>query len=86
MEKYISQIAALPVSARVERLKEEMLAEPRFVSIEQARIITRVYQQTDVYKRQVSASSVQQLPFSIITVSPWPTSLAASRAILRFSS
>ena len=41
MEKYISQIAALPVSARVERLKEEMLAEPRFVSIEQARIITR---------------------------------------------
>ena len=47
MEKYISQIAALPVSARVERLKEEMLAEPRFVSIEQARIITRVYQQTE---------------------------------------
>ena len=47
MEKYISQIAALPVSARVERLKAEMLAEPRFVSIEQARIITRVYQQTE---------------------------------------
>ena len=29
MEKYISQIAALPASARVERLKAEMLAEPR---------------------------------------------------------
>ena len=47
MKKYITEIAALPATARIERLKEEMLAEPRYVSIEQARIVTRVYQQTE---------------------------------------
>lgn len=38
-------IDTLPSTARINRLKETMLAEPRFVSIEQARIITRVYRE-----------------------------------------
>ena len=45
--EYISQIAALPYPKRIETLKKKMLAEPRYVSIEQARIVTEAYQQTE---------------------------------------
>lgn len=34
-------------TARISRLKEKMMAEPRFVSIEQALIITRTYQENE---------------------------------------
>ena len=37
-------IDGLAMAPRIGRLKDAMLAEPRYVSIEQARIITRVYQ------------------------------------------
>ncbi|WP_294153307.1 formate C-acetyltransferase/glycerol dehydratase family glycyl radical enzyme [uncultured Selenomonas sp.] len=38
-------IDELPMPERIGRLRDAMLAEPRFVSIEQARIVTRVYQE-----------------------------------------
>ncbi|WP_294150936.1 pyruvate formate lyase family protein [uncultured Selenomonas sp.] len=38
-------IDQLPMPERIGRLRDAMLAEPRFVSIEQARIVTRVYQE-----------------------------------------
>ncbi|WP_290140417.1 formate C-acetyltransferase/glycerol dehydratase family glycyl radical enzyme [uncultured Dubosiella sp.] len=36
-----------PLDSRIEVLKEKMLSAPRFASIEQARIITRVYQENE---------------------------------------
>ena len=43
----IEQISKLTCSERIARLKEEMLEEPRFASIEQARIVTESYQETE---------------------------------------
>lgn len=43
----ISAISQLPQSDRVKALKERMLAEPRYASIEQARIVTKSYRQTE---------------------------------------
>lgn len=36
-----------PLDSRIEVLKEKMLSAPRFASIEQARIITRIYQENE---------------------------------------
>lgn len=47
MNSYIQEIAAIGKFAHIEALKEKMLAEPRYASIEQARIITRVYRATE---------------------------------------
>lgn len=47
------RIDTLESTARVRRLKEAMLAEPRYVSIEQARIITRVYREHPDDPRQL---------------------------------
>ena len=71
MNAYIPQIAALPVSARVERLKAEMLSEPRYVSIEQARIITRVYRQTEgeppcIRRARALKASLEEMPIRIL--------------------
>lgn len=41
----VKAIDQLPMPERIGKLRDEMLAEPRYVSIEQARIITRVYQE-----------------------------------------
>ena len=38
-------IGALPMSERIAVLKKEMLDEPRYATIEQARIITKSYRQ-----------------------------------------
>jgi pyruvate formate-lyase/glycerol dehydratase family glycyl radical enzyme len=43
----IEEIAALKQPDRIKVLKEEMLREPRYASIEQARIVTRSYRQTE---------------------------------------
>lgn len=43
----IDRIEHLPLSQRIVHLKEEMLAEPRFATIEQARIVTESYQATE---------------------------------------
>ena len=37
----------LEQTPRITLLKEKMLNEPRYVSIEQARIITRIYQENE---------------------------------------
>lgn len=47
MREYVAEIRRLPLSGRAEALKRSLLAEPRFLSIEQARIITRVYRETE---------------------------------------
>ncbi len=47
MNIHYQAIAALPKSPRIEFLKKKMLDEPRYVSIEQARIITEVYKATE---------------------------------------
>jgi formate C-acetyltransferase len=47
MREYVAVIERLALGAHIERLKHSMLAEPRFVSIEQARIITRVNRETE---------------------------------------
>jgi pyruvate formate-lyase/glycerol dehydratase family glycyl radical enzyme len=41
---YISQIQSLNATDRIQRLKDKMLAEPRYLSLEQARLITQSYQ------------------------------------------
>ena len=43
----IEQIRQLPGTDRVARLKEQMLSEPRYASIEQAQIVTESYQRTE---------------------------------------
>ena len=35
------------ISIRIQTLKDKMLSSPRYASIEQARIITRVYQENE---------------------------------------
>lgn len=40
-------IGALPMSERIAVLKKEMLDESRYATIEQARIITKSYRQTE---------------------------------------
>ena len=47
MNTLYQSIMELPKSPRIEKLKKEMLDEPRYVSIEQARIITEVYKATE---------------------------------------
>ena len=37
-------VEELKMTARIGRLKERMLSEPRYASIEQAKIITKTYQ------------------------------------------
>ncbi len=43
----IEEISKLPCSQRIVQLKEEMLEEPRFASIEQACIVTKSYKETE---------------------------------------
>lgn len=47
MTTLYEEIGKLPKSMRTEALKKKMLDEPRYVSIEQARIITEVYKATE---------------------------------------
>ncbi len=39
------QIKSAPVTGRILKLRERMLSEPRVVSVEQARLITRAYRE-----------------------------------------
>ena len=45
--------SSLTPTARVSMLKEEMLSEPRFMSVEQAKIITDVYRQNPKDQKQL---------------------------------
>ena len=43
MENFLSNLDAINCPKKIERLKTNMLSKPRYISIEQARIITDVY-------------------------------------------
>ena len=45
--QYINEIRNLPGSERITLLKKEMLDEPRYATIEQARIVTQSYKETE---------------------------------------
>ncbi len=45
MNSIIEKTRRMPVSARTQRLREQMLGEERIVSVEQARLITRAYRE-----------------------------------------
>lgn len=47
MREYVATIGRLLLGGHIEGLKRSMQAEPRFLSVEQARIITRVYRETE---------------------------------------
>ena len=47
-------VEELKMTARIGRLKERMLSEPRYASIEQAKIITKTYQANEEKPRTVS--------------------------------
>ena len=47
MKDYIKKIEELEQSLRTKQLKKRMIDEQRYVSVEQARIITRVYKQNE---------------------------------------
>ena len=53
-------IDELPMPERIGRLRDAMLAEPRFVSIEQARIVTRVYQEHAGEPRILVVSDIER--------------------------
>ena len=40
---YFEEIVSLPVTPRIERLKKQLLEEPRYLSLEQALLITESY-------------------------------------------
>jgi len=47
MASYIEEISKLQISQRISLLKERMLSEPRFLSIEQALLITKCYKENE---------------------------------------
>lgn len=64
----IEQISALPIPARIAALKEEMIAEPRYASIEQARIITESYRATEGQPRCIQRAKALKASLSRIAI------------------
>ncbi len=64
----IKQIAALPCPERIQILKEKMLAEPRYATIEQARIITRSYKATEGQPRCIRRAKALKASLEEITI------------------
>ena len=64
----IQTICALPRPARIETLKREMLDEPRYATIEQARIITRSYQQNEDKPRCIQRAMALKAALEEITI------------------
>ena len=70
MNTLYDSILKLPKSERIENLKREMLEEPRYVSIEQARIITAVYKATEgepacIRRAKALKASLEQMAIRI---------------------
>lgn len=61
-------IASLPLSDRIKTLKQEMLAEPRYATIEQARIITKSYQQTEGQPRCIQRAMALKAALEQMTI------------------
>ncbi len=69
-DQQIARLNQTPQTLRIETLKQKMLDEPRYMSIEQARIITAVYQANPdkpvILKRALSLrASLEQLEIAI---------------------
>ena len=64
----INTIAALPCSERIAALKKQMLAEPRYATIEQARIVTKSYQATEGQPRCIQRARALQAALCEITI------------------
>jgi len=67
---YVQEIAGLERFLRIERLKEAMQSEARYVSMDQARIITRVYRETEgeptnIRRAQSLAAALREMPIRI---------------------
>lgn len=70
MRTYVPEIRNLPLPARIGTLKQEMLAEPRYVSMEQAKIITRVYRENgeepvNIRRARSLAASLREMTIRI---------------------
>ncbi len=70
MRDYAEQIAALDRFHRIERLKKDMLGETRYVSMDQARIITRIYKETEgeptnIRRARSLAAALEEIPIRI---------------------
>lgn len=64
----IARIAALKQSPRITALKKEMLDEPRFATIEQARIVTESYQATEGQPRCIQRAKALKAALTQITI------------------
>ena len=70
MRDYVRQIDKLDRIPRIEHLKSAMQEEPRFVSMDQARIITRVYRETpdeptNIRRAKSLAAALREMPIRI---------------------
>ena len=65
----------LKMTGRIQELKEKMLAEPRFASIEQARIITEVYKENEGKPRILQRALALQAALSRIVIKAEPEEL-----------
>ena len=45
MEKFIERVKAIPVTERILKLRQETLDEPRYLTVEQAKLITQMYKE-----------------------------------------
>ena len=64
----IARIAALKQSPRITALKKEMLDEPRYATIEQARIVTESYQATEGQPRCIQRAKALKAALTQITI------------------
>lgn len=67
---YVKEIKELKLSKRIEELKEDMLSEPRYMSVEQAKIVTDVYKEnesdpTNIKRAKALASALENITIKI---------------------
>lgn len=75
MREYINEIRALDKSLRIEVLKKRMLDEKRFISMEQARLITESYRQHEDEPRPLQHAYALEKALNEITLKIDPDEL-----------
>lgn len=75
MREYINEIRALDKSLRIEVLKKRMLDEKRFISMEQARLITESYRQHEDEPRPLQRAYALEKALNEITLKIDPDEL-----------
>lgn len=75
MTHYIEEISELKSSNRIFHLKEKMLNEPRFLSLEQAQLITECYKQNENLPRILQRAKSLALALKKITIKIDPCEL-----------